>query len=80
MSEHFFTFVGHSMPGGSSLISISGINAGDRILDVLSISGSTIGSFTNSFLPFAPASGVIVQGSEDLGAFTFLLRVERQDI
>lgn len=78
MSEHFFTFQGQAMPGGDRLVAVSGVEAGDRILQVVAVAGG-VGSFTGNFLQYAPGGGVIVQDSSDLSAYTFLLRVQRAD-
>lgn len=78
MSEHFFTFQGQNMPGGDRLVAVPGVLSGDRILDVVAVAGG-VGTFTGSFLPYAPGAGVIVQDSVDLSAYTFLLRVQRAD-
>ena len=78
MSEHFFTFQGQNMPGGDRLVTVSGVVAGDKIIQVLAVSGG-VGDFTGNFMPYAPNGSVIVQDSTDLDAYTFLLRVQRAD-
>lgn len=77
MSELVVTFKGHAMPGGDRLISVSGLLPGDKILQVVSVDGPVIGNFTGNFLQYCPGSDYIVQDSTDLGAYTFLARVER---
>lgn len=78
MSEHFFTFQGQAMPGGNRLISVPGLLPGDRVLQVVAVTGG-IGDFTGNFLSYCPGSDYIVQDTVDLGAYTFLLRVQRLD-
>lgn len=78
MSEHFFTFQGQAMPGGDRLVAVNGVEGGDRIKSVVSVT-SPGGDFTSSFAPFVPTGNLIVQDSSDQSGRTFLLIVERDD-
>jgi hypothetical protein len=79
MSEHFFTFQGAAATSGQHAVTVAGLEAGDRVLDVLTVSGATPGSQTGSFDPIIPQSGYIIQTGVDLSAHTLLLRIERDD-
>lgn len=76
MSEHFYTFQGEA--GTTRLVTVSGVVGGDRILQVIAVSGGA-GDFTSHFQPYAPGGSLIVQDNSDLSAYTFLLRVQRAD-
>lgn len=58
---------------------ISGLVAGDRIVQLLSIAGPYIGrDWSNAFDTLVPANGVLVQkGGQDLSAYVLLVLISR---
>jgi hypothetical protein len=80
MSEKFNVFEGVSTPGIRSSINVPGIMAGDKILQVLCISGPALGNFTGNFDPVAPRGDTIIQESVNLAGSIFLVRWEHEDV
>lgn len=78
MSEHIFTFKGVPGPVPWNVISVPGTQAGDKVLEVVAVSGDA-GDFTTGFSSYIPVSGIILQGGADYSANIFLMRIERND-
>lgn len=79
MSEHFFTFQGIAAAATWDIVQVNGVLAGDRILQVIPISGPSLVDQTGNYAQIVPTSGIILQGGVDNSAYTFLLRVQRAD-